>query len=156
MRAIPFIDIPVVKVETPSIVQRREDLVEWAEGEKIKLSAAFLCFENEGEDFDDYLYQIGFISNNCLVTTEWVIEELGIELSKGDVFHLAKRHLELYFDKINSIPTWGTNEFEELKREGRTPRVLEGPHKRGKLKPNERREIIISREGEIIFGPLLK
>ena len=77
MRLLPFMDVPVVEGEAPSFADRLTQLVNWANGYKAKLSAGFLAYENEGEVPDDYLFQIAFIKEECLVTNKKVIEEVG-------------------------------------------------------------------------------
>ena len=162
MRLLPFMDIPVVEDKTPTPEERTSGLVEWAEGDKTKLSAAFLAYENEGESWADYLFQIGYIKDGCLVTTKEVIEEVGDHCKEYKKWKEYMRiifeircHLELYFKKINSMPPWGTMEYSKLRSEGYTPRVLEGPHKVGRLKPNQKRKVILNASNEIVFGPLL-
>lgn len=161
MRLLPFLDIPVVDGPLPA--DRLEQLVRWADGDKTKLSAAFLAFENEGENVEDYLFQIGFIRNECLVTNKELVEDAGMACVKYKqwkeymkILYEVRAHLELYFRKVESVPPWGSVEYNRLLAEGYTPRILTGPHKVGKLKPNQKRKVIISPSREIVFGPLLK
>ena len=156
-------DVPVIEDEyTPSIADRLKQIVEWADGDRIKLSAGFLAYENEGEDVDDYLFQIAFIKDGCLVTNKKTIEDTGehcVEYKEWKeytkILFDIRRHLEMYFWKIDSIPPWGTVEYVKLKMQGSTPRVLEGPHKGGRLKPNQKRWVIINASNEIVFGPMI-
>jgi hypothetical protein len=161
MRLLSFMDIPVVEGKEPSPIERRTQLEAWANGEKVKLSAAFLAYENDGSEIDDYLFQIGYIKNDCLVTNAAVIKQVGDQCkeyktwkSYMKIYFEIQRHLELYFSKINIVPPWGTSEFSELKEKGFTSRVLIGPHKAGGLRPNQEREVIIDASNNIIFGPL--
>ena len=162
MRLLPFMDVPVVEGEAPSFADRLTQLVNWANGDKAKLSAGFLAYENEGEVPDDYLFQIAFIKEECLVTNKKVIEEVGGHCKEYQnwkeymkIIFEVRCHLELYFKKIDSIPPWGTMEYAKLRSEGLTPRVLEGPHKVGRLKPNQKRKVILNSSREIVFGPML-
>ena len=162
MRLLPFMDVPIVEDAAPVPVVRRQELVEWANGDKAKLSAAFLAYENEGEVPNDYLFQIAYIKEDCLVTNKEVIEEVGEHCKEYQewkeymkIIFEVRCHLELYFKKIDSIPPWGTMEYSKLRSEGYTPRVLEGPHKVGRLRPNQKRKVILGPSNEIIFGPLL-
>lgn len=155
MKLLPFIDIPIVDIKTPPSETRLADLGIWAEGEKVKMSAAFLGYESDGDNLYDYKYQIGFIHENCLVSTKKVIEEVGEELLREDSKCVLRQHMELYYEKISSVPPWGSAEYVRLRREGYTPRVLEGPHKVGKLRPNQKREVIIGPRKQLVFGPLL-
>lgn len=160
MRLLPFLDIPVIEDSAPA--DRLSELVKWADGDKTKLSAAFLAFENEGENVEDYLFQIGFIKDDCLVTNKETIEhaaQICVEYKKWKeymkILYEVRAHLELYFSKIGSVPPWGSVEYNRLRAEGYTPRILEGPHKVGKLKPNQKRKVIIGPSKELVFGPLL-
>jgi hypothetical protein len=162
MRLLPFMDISVVEGDTPYPVDRLKGLVEWANGDKAKLSAGFLAYESEGDSPDDYLFQIAYIKDDCLVTDADVIKEVGTHCVEYRQWKEQTRmlvevrcHLELYFSKINTIPPWGTVEYSKLIRKGHTPRVLEGPHKVGRLKPGERRKVVLGPGGEIVFGPVI-
>lgn len=166
MIILPFMDIPVVDADTPTVMTRRSDLEIWADEDMVKFSAAFVCYEGEGSSTSDYIYQIGFIKFNCLVTTKKLIEEVGelnyevvgvVDLESYLVLLPEIRaHWNLYFEKINSIPVWGTTKFLALREEGKTTRYLEGPHKGGRLRPGQRREIILDDRGEIVYGPMIK
>jgi hypothetical protein len=156
-------DIPIVEDETPNAETRLVELVNWAADDKAKLSAAFLAYEHEGENWADYLFQIGYIKNGCLVTTKKVIEENGDHCKEYKkwkeymkIIFEIRCHLELYYKKIDSIPPWGTMQYSKLRSEGYTPRVLEGPHKVGKLRPNQKRKVILTASNDIVFGPLLQ
>ena len=155
-------DVPVIEDVAPTPYVRMKELLEWANGNKAKLSAAFLAYENDGESPEDYLFQIAYIKDDCLVTNKQVIEEIGghcKEYKKWKeymkIIFEVRCHLELYFQKVDSIPPWGTMEYSKLRSEGRTPRVLEGPHKGGRLKPNQKRKIVLDSNNEIVFGPML-
>ena len=163
MRILPFMDIPVVEVKTPSEKNRREVLREWAEGDIIRLSVAYLAYIENGENEEDYYFQIGFIHKGNLVTTKEVIEETGNKLLDvtdwAEYLYLLPKlrdHLSLYFDKVGMIPAWGTPKYYKMVEKGKTPRWLEGPHKSGRLKPNQRRKIVLDEKGDIVFGPLIK
>jgi hypothetical protein len=102
------------------------------------------------------------VKDDCLVTSKTVIEEAGevcIEYRAWKEYILilteVRLHLELYFDKIKSVPPWGTHRYRELLEEGFTPRILHGPNKRGRLRPNQKRKIILDENREIVYGPLL-
>ena len=162
MKLLPFLDIPIVDKKEPSAIERYEQLVEWAEGDRVKLSAAFLAFENSGDDPSDYLFQIGFIYDNCLVTNKEVIVQVGNQCKEYKQWKKAakllidiERHLELYYRKVDCVPPWGSAKYRELEAEGRTPRILHGPHKGGNLKRDQKRKIILDASNEIIYGPLL-
>ena len=162
MRLLPFMDVPIVEGEAPSFANRLTQLVNWAEGDKAKLSAAFLAYENEGDKPDDYLFQIAYIKDDCLVTNKKVIEEVGGHCKEykewkeyTKIIFEVRCHLSLYFKKIGSVPPWGEPRYVQLEAKGRTTRVLEGPHKSGRLRPNQKRKIILDENNEIIFGPLL-
>jgi hypothetical protein len=165
MKILPFMDIPVMEIDTPLGMTRRIDLAVWADADIVKFSAAFVCYAEEGKSQDDYVYQVGFPHQNCLVTTKEVIEEM------GDLAHEAREsklveylellpkiraHMNLYFEKINSIPVWGTMHFKALRVEGKTVRILEGPHKGGRLKKEQRRQVILDERGDIVYGPIVK
>ena len=166
MRIIPFIDIPVMDIETPPVGARRSNLGAWADGDIVKISAAFICYFGEGSSMDDYVYQIGFPVDNCLVTTKQTIMEVGSldykvsnEVDLKEYLNLLpsiRAHINLYFDKIKCIPDWGTTKFKALRLEGKTVRYLEGPHKAGGLRPGERREVILDRKGEFAYGAIIK
>jgi hypothetical protein len=155
-------DIPVIKDKAPSFAKRLAQLVNWAEGDKAKLSAGFLAYENEGDKPDDYLFQIAFIKDECLVTNEEMIKDAG-KLCKEykewkeytKIIFEIRAHLELYYAKIGSVAPWGSRQFNKLKSSGRTPRVLEGPHKGGQLRPNEKRWIILDDNNELVYGPTI-
>lgn len=156
-------DIPVVELSTPDEQERREGIATWAEGDPIKLSVAFLCHTNDGTELEHYFYQIGFVHGKHLVTTKELIREVGKLLMPNLrwidytlILPQLRSHLALYFDKIMEVPHWGSRRFHELKKSGRTVRYLEGPHKGGRLKPNQRREVILDDRGELAFGPLIK
>jgi hypothetical protein len=155
-------DIPIIEDESPNPAERLKQLVEWANGDFRKLSAAFVAFENKGEKVDDYLFQIAFIKDDCLVTNPDIIEEVGEsckEYKKWKEYMLVlfeiRKHIGLYYEKIDSVPPWGSAKYFDLVSEGFTPRVLEGPHKGGKLRPNQKRRVILDRSNEMIYGPLL-
>ena len=162
MRLLPFMDVPLVDEDAPSGIERFTGLVEWANGDKAKLSAAFLAYENDGDKIEDYLFQIAYILNECLVTNKQVIEETGNACreyrewkEQTKLLFEVQRHLEFYYEKINSIPPWGSSKYVELLDQKYTPRVLHGPHKVGRLRPNQKRMIILDSTNEIVFGPLL-
>jgi hypothetical protein len=162
MKLLPFMDIPLTTGNAPNPAERLKQLVEWANGDKNKLSAAFIAFENDGEKVDDYLFQIGFIEEDRLVTNGEVIESIGEsckEYRKWKEYMLIlfeiRNHVGLYYSKLESIPPWGTLEYVELLQKGYTPRVLEGPHKVGKLRPNQKRRVILDASNNMVFGPLL-
>ena len=162
MKLLPFMDISVVEDDTPSAIERLEGLVEWADGEKIKLSAAFLAYEQNGEDIENYLFQIGYIKDGGLVTSKDAITEAGNHCEeykqwKENARHLfeIRAHLELYYAKIELVPPWGSRKYYNLVEKGITPRILHGPHKRGRLKPNQKRYVVLDENREIQFGPLL-
>jgi len=170
MKLLPFMDVPVIEDVAPTPYVRMKELLEWANGNKAKLSAAFLAYENDGESPEDYLFQIAFIKEKGLVTSKKMIEDAGGEVMKklGEhcleyeewkehtktIFEI-RYHLEMYYTKINKIPPWGESKYTKLKTEGFTPRVLEGPHKGGMLRPNQRRWIILDSSNEIVFGPMI-
>jgi len=154
MKFLYFADILVVDTSLPSKEDRRERLLEWAQGNSRKWAIAHLAYENEGENIEDYLFQIGFPLEESIVTTKSAIMEISGEVIKANE-ELLLDHLELYYSKFNSIPPWGTSEYRKLRAEGYTERTLIGPHKAGLLRPNEKRLIIISSSGEFSFGPLL-
>ena len=163
MRILPFMDIPVMEVRTPSTEKRREVLDKWAENDPIKLSVCFLSYINDGNSIDDYYFQVGFIHKGNVVTTAKAIEEIGdsfYSIKDGKEYNgllpKLRDHIALYFDKIGIIPKWGVRKFYELKAQGRAIRWLEGPHKVGKLKPNQRREVILDKRGEIVYGPIIR
>ena len=165
MKILPFLDIPVVEIDTPPSQTRKTDLSIWSSGDMVKFSAAFVCYDNRGYKEDDYIYQIGFIREDCLVTTKKVIEEVGelsyeVERKTHLVEYLVllpdiRLHMNLYFEKIGAVPYWGTSRFHALKEAGRTIRILEGPHKGCKLTKEERRQVILD-DGKMIYGPLVK
>ena len=158
-------DIPIAEIDTPPSQTRRADLAIWSDGDIVKFSAAFICYEKEGSKQDDYVYQIGFIKENCLVTTKKVIEEVGelsyeVERKTYLVEYLTllpeiRLHMNLYFEKIGSVPYWGTSQFHALKEAGMTVRILEGPHKGSRLTKEQRRQVILN-NGDMVYGPLVK
>ena len=79
MKLLPFMDIPVVEGKAPSPIERFIQIVEWSSGDKVKLSAGFLAVEGTGEEVENYLFQIAYILDNCLVTNKEVIQEVGKE-----------------------------------------------------------------------------
>lgn len=162
IRLLPYMDIPIAEDEAPNITDRRNQLVEWADGDLIKLSAGFIAYKNEGENPEDYILQIAFIKDNCLVTNQKIIKYVGSQCldyrgwKKGMEFSMGiRKHVELYYDKIKSIPPWGSSEYVKLEKKGMTPRILIGPHKGGELRPNQRRRVILNSSKEIVYGPLL-
>jgi hypothetical protein len=168
MKILPFLDIPVMEVNTPPSQTRRIDLAVWAEGDIVKFSAAFVCYTDKGKNTDNYMYQIGFPVENCLVTTRQIIIEVGDHIGKlkssgkgkqfiryAELLPKIISHVNLYFEKINTVPEWGTNEFYALRLEGKTIRILEGPHKGGRLRPGETREVILSDRKDIAYGPVV-
>lgn len=162
IRTTPFMDIPIVEAKEPTLAERFIELVEWADNDKDKLSAGFLAYRNNGDNVEDYLFQIAFILNGCLATNKAVIEETGVackeynEWKRHTRFAFAiERHLELYYEKIKCVPPWGSAQYRELLQKGHTPRVLEGPHKVGGLKPNQKRKVVLDTSNNIVFGPLL-
>jgi hypothetical protein len=155
-------DIPIIDGVPPSPIDRLMELQEWAESDRSKLSAAFLAYENEGEDIEDYLFQVGYIKHNCLVTNKTVIEETGshcVEYRKwkeyAKVLFEIQCHMELYYAKVKVVPPWGTRRYIELEAQGFTPRVLEGPHKGAGLRPNQKRKVILDASNDIVFGPVV-
>lgn len=163
MKILPFMDIPVVELNMPSPELRRSELSDWAEGDPVKLSVAFLCYINDGAVIDNYFFQIGFIQDEGIVTTKELILEVGGMLKPNTnwidytlILPQLRSHLALYFDKIEEVPYWGTPKFFELKFQGKTVRYLEGPHKGGRLKANQRREVILDERGEFAFGPMIE
>jgi hypothetical protein len=163
VRLLPFIDINVIEDNTPSAEERLKGLVEWAEGEKIKMSAACMAYDNNGESVDDYVLQIGYIKDGRLVTSKEAIEEVGKHCEQykrwktfAKIMFELRCHLELYYNKVGIIPPWGSSMYQKLENKGFTPRVLEGPHKAGGLRPNQKRKIILDASNEIVFGPLLQ
>jgi len=161
MRLLPFMDIPVVNVETPTALERREKLNRWAEGDQTKLSAGFLGHHKNRSTIDDYVFQIGFIKDDCLVTTKELIIENGIEFlnykeeEDREVMLGLQQHLELYFTKIDTIPVFGTFEYTRLVLKGKTPRLLMGPNKGGGLKVGQRRWVVYDDYKELVYGPVL-
>ena len=163
MKLLPFMDIPLVDCEhTPDPEERLKQLLEWANGDKMKISAAFVAFENDGENAEDYLFQIAFIQDGCLVTSKKMIEEVGgvcneykawKELMK--ILHQVRLHLELYFQKIESVPPWGTSKYKELLESGRTPRILQGPNKGARLTKHQKRRVILDENRSIVYGPII-
>lgn len=156
-------DIPVVDITTPSKESRKESLLVWAEDDMIRLSVAYLAYTDDGDDPEDYYFQIGFISEGNLITTKKIIEEIGeglVPISTWTEYCLLlpklRDHLALYLEKINVIPDWGTPKYYKLLAEGKTARWLEGPHKVGRLKPSQRRQVVLDNRGDIVFGPLIK
>lgn len=162
MRLLPFMDVPLISDEEPSAIDRYADLLVWANGDRMKMSAGFLAHDNEGEVPEDYLFQIAYIKEECLVTNESVIKYVGNQCNEYKKWKEEVRlqfeiqaHLELYYMKINIVPPWGTSKYRELQLKGFTPRTLVGPHKAGGLRPNQRRLIILDASNNIIFGPML-
>lgn len=162
MKLLPFMDIPVVEGKAPSPIERFIQIVEWSSGDKVKLSAGFLAVKGTGEEVENYLFQIAYILDNCLVTNKEVIQEVGKECIEYKEWKKAtklkleiRRHLELYFSKVNLIPPWGISKYWDLLVEGYTPRILYGPHKGAGLKPNQKRQVILDASNEMVFGPLL-
>lgn len=156
-------DIPVVNTTMRSPDLRRADVAAWAEGDPVKLSVAFLCYINDGFIIDNYFFQIGFVQDEGIVTTRELILGVGDALLPNTswidytlILPQLRSHLALYFDKIGEVPHWGSNKFYELKKQGKTVRYLEGPHKGGRLKPSQRREVILDEKGEFAFGPLIR
>lgn len=163
LKILPFMDIPVLDVETPIPERRRGLLSAWAEGDPVKLSVAFLCYVNEGSIIDDYFFQIGFVHDEGIVTTRLLVMEVGEMLKQHSnwidytqILPQLRSHLSLYFDKIGEVPHWGTVKFYQLKAQGKTVRYLEGPHKGGRLKTDQRREVILDEKGEFAFGPIIR
>jgi len=168
MILLPFMDLPVVEVPTPDAMTRLAEIDAWAEDDPVRLSVAFLLRREVKDEclgvvvLKDYMLQIGFLHGNGIVTTKELILEVADRIWPKRSINLpfptlleVRQHLSLYFDKIHDIPGWGTNEYMELLLAGKTKRWLEGPHKRGKLRPNQRRWVVYDKQGEYVFGPLI-
>ncbi|RLI46559.1 hypothetical protein DRO61_09085, partial [Candidatus Bathyarchaeota archaeon] len=119
------------------------------------LYVSFLAHEgNLMENYPDNLkYPMGYNHKGTLVTCRKVIIEMAQVIPDNPQL---KIHVEQYFELIDYFPPWETKLFEKTVTAGRTPRTLEGPHKYGRLKVGERRLVVYSDTGELIFGPYIK
>lgn len=153
---LPFRDIPIVKKKLPPAFPALcVQVQEWAEGDLLRYSFAFMCSTVEPQGEEDYSFPLGFIESNSLVTTAEVIVSISQEMINYDASQVSLRsHISQYFEKLKMIPTWGEPEFYRLTETGRTPRLLKGPNIGGSLKKGESRQVIPISNGSLVYGPL--
>ena len=156
---LPNRELPIVEAPLESEEFRKAIIKEWAEGDFFKYSFGFLFSRREPKDLDDYLVPIADVIDGLLVTTREIILTLQHSLREVqetyDDEHL-RAHLAIYYQGLGILPRWGTPMYYELLKTGKTPRILHGPHKTGNLRPNQKREIVLDEDNEIIFGPLIR
>jgi hypothetical protein len=155
---LPYRELPIVDTPLESEEFRKAIIKEWSENELYKYSFGFLFSRREPKELDDYLVPIADVIGGLLVTTREIILTLHHSLREVketyNEGHL-RVHLSGYYEGLGILPRWGTPRYHELLKEGKTPRVLYGPHKTGNLRPNQKREVLLDEDKEIIFGPLI-
>jgi hypothetical protein len=166
MRVLPFHNLPVVEYppseKAPTEFYRLTELLKWADGDYMKYSVAFIACDGDPSVVENYLFQIGFVRDNALVTNVEVIEYVGslaVEMNNWvdymEALPKIREHLSLYYEKVESIPPWGTREYQRLVKIGKTPRVLFGPHKGGRVKKNQKRFVVYNEKREYVYGPII-
>lgn len=159
MKVLPFRNLEIVDIGIPPVDTIVEEIKDWSDGNLLKYSYAFLFSAESPSREEHFTIPVGFVHNNKLVTSLQIIRVTAevVQSFNGDesIVIAAKNHISRYFAKVGSVAPWGTVNYKELVTKGRTPRVLEGPHKRGDLRPNQRRYVVLDDERNIIFGPLI-
>lgn len=160
MKILPFVDIPFVKELRPTAGQRRATIKDLS---REYWEICNLMYENDGDAIEDYFFQIGFIVEGEVRTSESVIHEIMLQVvpyngweeynkSLPDI----RNHLTLYCEKAGIIPEWGYQKYYDLTNGGiKTPRILQGPHKDGGLGKRESRMVVLDEIGEFVYGPTL-
>jgi len=159
MIVLPYSDLSVVENEPPLREQR---IVEIKNLGREIWEVCHIAINGDGYEFEEYLFPIGYMNEGSIVTHKKVIIEESERVSdirsllvyKGTL-PLVRQHFDLYCKKVGVIPKWGTQEFFELFKQGRTVRVLEGPHKASGLKKGEGREVILTENNKLVYGPKL-
>jgi hypothetical protein len=159
MKVLPYRDIKILDGEFPFQDHSERQLTIIDKGRDI-WEICHVAVDFEGEEIDDYIFQIGFMHEGSIVTHKEVIifesncaREFKYWDAYNDALPLIRDHLELYCSSIGYIPFWGTKEFDTYKDLGKSVRILEGPHKGGWLQKGERREVVLSDSNEFIYGP---
>lgn len=151
-RNLPFVDYPY---EAEAV--RAELIREWSKQDLFKYSFGFLFGAHEPKDFSDYKVPIGDVINGKLVTTKDIVISVTPSLRRlSFTFDMDEvmQHLSPYYNTLGILPYWGEPAYYELAKQGKTPRVLQGPHKKGGLRPNQKRLVLLDEDNELVFGPL--
>lgn len=160
MRILPFVDIPLIEDISPTGGQRRATVKDLG---REYWEVCHLAYEKGGDILDEYFFQLGFIVDGEVRTSCDVIKEvmhMAIPYADWEEYNESlpeiQNHLALYCQKVGIVPVWGTPNYEALKEEGRTPRILQGPHKQGNISKRESRYVILDSMGEFAYGPTLE
>jgi hypothetical protein len=137
---------------------RIEIIKKWAEEDLFKFSIGFLFSKHNPDDFDDFIFPIGDVVQGRLVTSKEIILTISNQVKKLSLTYNEsdlREHLEFYYKAMGMLPHWGENRYYQLLKDKLTPRVLQGPHTSGNLRPNQKRLAIPDKKGDLVFGPLL-
>ena len=157
MKVLPFRNLEIVDVPIPEVKIMLKEIRDWAGGNLLKYSYAFLFSADSPSAEEHFTVPIGFVHNNKLVTTMLVLKTVADVVNRfngsEDIVSDAKIHVGRYFSKKGLVAPWGSRLYDTLIAKGRTPRVLEGPHIGGSLRPNQRRYVVFDDDRNIVFGP---
>jgi len=160
MKPLPFVDVPFVDGICPTLQQRRETVKELS---KEFWEVSHLAVEKNGDNFEDYLFQIGFIVEGEVKTCRDTIIDVCRVANPipewkeySECLPEIQAHLNLYCLRINYVPPWGWSEYYKLVDEGKTPRILQGPHKEGNISRRESRMVVYDNSKQFVYGPTME
>ena len=157
MIVTPPTDIPIIQDDLSiSPGEVLQGIKEWAKGNMEKYSLAFLICDGDPKKESSYQIPIGWVTRGVLVSSPGSLLMAEKEACKlpepyrGQVL----RELSRFVERIGRVPEAGNEKYYQLvEEEDRTPRLLEGPHERAGLRPNEKRWVVFDENGEIVLGP---
>lgn len=157
MTVLPFQNLPIIPDLVAPNLERRDKLLKSTSPSSALYSLLFEAFmAYEGKFLQNYpndlLYPIGYKHHGTIVTSKKVIIEMSKKIPDDPDL---RAHLEQYFDLIEEFPPWETQLYQDMVSEGKTPRILDGPHKFAGLKTGQKRKVIIADNGELILGPFV-
>jgi hypothetical protein len=151
-RNLPVVDFPYENDEVRAAL-----IKEWADGNLFKYSFGFLFASLEPKDFDDYRVPLADVIEGKLVTTKEIIYSVTAGLKRLTFTYDMNEvmvHLDPYYKALGILPYWGESLYYDILAAGKTPRILQGPHKTGSLRPNQKRMVLLDEDRELVFGPL--
>lgn len=155
MTILPFGGLPVIPDLTPPNTKTRDKALKSTDPSDTVYPMLFLGFMAHDGVFtqkypNNLLYPIGYKHHESIVTCKKVIIEMSKEIPDDPDL---RAHLEQYFELIEEFPPWETQLYNDMVSKGKTPRILDGPHKFAGLKTGQKRSVIIADNGELILGP---
>ena len=157
MIVLPFGGLPMIPDLTPPNTEVRDKTLKSTDSSDTVYPMLFLGFmAYDGEFMEEYpnnlLYPIGYKRHGSIVTCKKAIIEISKEIPNDPDL---RTHLEQYFELIEEFPPWETQLYHDMVSEGKTPRILDGPHKFAGLKVGQKRSVVIADNGELILGPFV-